>query len=347
MVDTLSDLLMLIGLVLAGLLVWAALSPFEMLGWWAGWFGDQIYDDGIPSDGLVRTVRPQRNSYLIFLSGIGRVSGATLSYREQEFLRRLALVLPHTVIIDDIFPYSVNNLALTGQPVFARLWRWALERKIHGPTIAGYLINLRNIWQVLISADKRYGPLYNQATAEVLLHGLLRYEYPLNTPLPIFLMGYSGAGQMAVGAATYLKEWLRVPVYIISLGGIFSSDPGLLAADHLYHLYGSEDKIQRLGDLAPGRWPIFAASEWNRARRQGKITRIPMGPMRHTGQGGYLDAKSHLPDGTAYVDRTVQTVAEIVRRHTSHVPPLVSGAEGAIPWEQDKATVAAHLIHKS
>jgi hypothetical protein len=153
-----SDLATYIGLFILGILVWAAMSPLETLGWWAGWFGDRIYHDDLPShDGLVRSVRPNANSYILFVSGVGRVSGETFSRREQEFLRRLAVALPQAVVIDDIFPYSVNNLALTGQPFFARIWRWAFRRKLHGPQLAGYLINLRNIWQVLISADNGMG----------------------------------------------------------------------------------------------------------------------------------------------------------------------------------------------
>ncbi|MEZ4864309.1 MAG: hypothetical protein R3C14_23555 [Caldilineaceae bacterium] len=320
MVETLADLLTFVSIILIGLLVWAALSPFETLGWWAGWFGEKIYFDNVPSDGLVRAVRPGASCYVLFLSGIGRVSGETLSRREQGFLQRLALALSQAVIIDDIFPYSVNNLALTGQPIFARFWRWALRRKFDGPHLAGYVINIRNIWQVMISADKRYGPIYNQAMAEVLLHGLLRYQYDLNSQKPVFIIGYSGAGQMAVGAVTYLREWIEAPIYVISLGGIFSSDPGLLAADHIYHLYGTQDWPRKLSWIAPGRWSIFAASEWNRARRQGLVTILEVGPMRHTSAGGYLDMKSQLPNGTSFLDHTVHVMAEIVHRHAQGAP---------------------------
>jgi hypothetical protein len=112
-VETLGDLLTYTGLAVLGILVWAAFSPVETLGWWAGWFGDKVYHDEVPSDGLVRVVRPNANSYILFLSGVGRVSSETISRREQEFLRRLAVALPQTVVIDDIFPYSVNNLPLT------------------------------------------------------------------------------------------------------------------------------------------------------------------------------------------------------------------------------------------
>ncbi|MEZ4622051.1 MAG: hypothetical protein R2867_41985 [Caldilineaceae bacterium] len=167
MFDPLGDLLTFIAIVIVGLFVWGAFSPFEALGWWAGWFGERVYVDQVPPDQHIRVARPNAESYILFLSGIGRASGETFSRREQGFLQRLADELPRSVIIDDIFPYSVNNLALTGQPFFARFWRWALRRKIDGPTLAGYVINIRNIWQVCISADKRYGPIYNQAVAEV------------------------------------------------------------------------------------------------------------------------------------------------------------------------------------
>ena len=68
--------------------------------------------------------------------------------------------------------------------------------------------------------------------------------------------------------------------------------------------------------MAPGRWPIFPSSEWNRARRQGLITRINIGPMHHTSTGGYLDINTFLPDGTSYMDHTVRVVSEIVHHHT-------------------------------
>ncbi len=318
MVESINDLLIFLAIILVGLFVWGAFSPFEALGWWAGWFGERVYVDQLPPDAHIRQARSDADAYILFLSGIGRVSGETFSLREQGFLQRLSETLPSSVIIDDIFPYSVNNLALTGQPFFARFWRWALRRKLDGPKLAGNLINIRNIWQVCISADNRYGPIYNQAVAEVLLYSLLRYNYNLDDQRPVFIIGYSGAGQMAVGAVSYLRELIQAPIYVISLAGIFSSEPGLLTADHVYHIFGSQDHPHRLGLVAPGRWPIFPSSDWNRARRQGLITQLNIGPMRHSGVGGYLDIKSFLPDGTSYMEKTVGTVTEIVQRHTRH-----------------------------
>ncbi len=315
---TVTDILTYLGIVLVGFLIWAALSPFEMMAWWAGWFGEEIYDGGVPLGREDVHIHHTPDCYLLFMSGVGKATGETLSYREQEFLRRLGQALPNTVIIDDLFPYSVNNLPLTGQPFFARLWRRAMRRKLNGPVLAGYLINVRNIWQLMISADKRYGPMYNQAVAEVMVHGLRRYHYNPEDPRPIFLFGYSGAAQLAVGPAIYLKEWLRTSVYIVSMGGVFASDPSLTAADHVYYLYGQKDAVHKWGMLAPGRWPMTMASDWNRARRHGKVTVIDMGEMGHTGRGGYLDHKMAFPDGTFYIDKTVATITEIVERHTQN-----------------------------
>ena len=311
-------------LLLIVLLGWAALTPFEMLGWWAGWFGNRIYNDNLPAESGVRTVRPSASSYLLFLSGIGRVSGQTLSYREQEFLRRLAETLPHTVIIDDIFPYSVNNMALTGQPFFARFWQWALRRKVNGPSLAGYIINMRNILQVAMSTDKRYGPLYNQAMAEVMLDSLLRYQYDPESNAPIFLIGYSGAGQIAVGATAFLSEWIKSPIYIISLGGIFSSDPGLLAAAHTYHLWGTKDNAQVWRLAMPGRWKIMTASAWNRVLRTGRATIISMEGVGHTGNGGYLDFKLPETGGAPPVNRTVAVIANIVEGIVRRTEPALA-----------------------
>lgn len=309
------DVLTYLGIVLLGFLIWAALSPFEVMGWWAGWFGESMYSEGVPSDdGLVRTVRPDADSYVVYLSGIGRVSNETVSYRERDFLRRLAIALPRSVVIDDVFPYSVNNLPLTGQPFFSRLWRLALRSKMHGPQIVGYLINVRNLWQVMISADKRYGPMFNQAAAEVVMDGLLRYNYDPASDVPVYVIGSSGAAQIAAGAAGYLAESVSAPIRVISLGGIFSSDPSLLEVDHIYHLFGTEDSALKLNFLAPGKWPVFQTSEWNRMRRQGRVTAINMGPMTHLGRGSYMDGKSELPDGTPYVDRSVQVIQSIVQR---------------------------------
>ena len=318
MADTLNLVITVLLLFIAGIFTWLAFSPFEMLGWWAGWFDDRIFWESPPEEEI--EYPGAKPSFIIFFSGVGRATGETLSYRERDFLLRLTEANPQAHVIDDIFPYAVNNQSLTQHPLLAGAWRLALRSKAGGVPLAGYFINIRNIMQMLISADRRYGPLFNQGVAEVIVNGLMRHGYTLESTAPIFLIGYSGAGQMAVGASGHLKRWLKSPVYVISLGGVFGSDPSLLQIDQLYHLVGTRDTVEPWRIVAPGRWSLFATSEWNRAVRQGRITIVDMGPMRHTGGGGYLDAKKHLPDGRAYIDATVDTIAEIVRKN--QLPPV-------------------------
>ena len=74
--------------------------------------------------------------------------------------------------------------------------------------------------------------------------------------------------------------------------------------------------------MAPGRWPMTMASDWNRARRHGEVTEVEVGPRGHTGRGGYVDHKLALPDGT---DKTVSVISEIVQRHQQQ--PLQNAAQ--------------------
>lgn len=325
--------LTLCALVVAGILLWLVLSPFETLGWWAGWFGDTIYWESPPEADIVRAEGAAR--YVVFFSGIGRATGETVSYRERTFLAGLEKQFDDAAIVDDIFPYAVNNLALTRHPVVAWLWRVSLFSKSAGVPVAGYLINIRNIMQMLISADRRYGPLFNQGVAEVILNGLMRHGYTTQSTAPIFIIGYSGSGQVAVGASGYVADWVKSPVYVISLGGVFGSDPSLLRIEHLYHLVGSRDVVEPWGIMSPGRWPFLSTSEWNRAMRQGRITRIRMGAMRHTGRGGYLDAKTILADGRSNLDFTVETVRDLIEEASANeqgrspTPPLSPAQESA------------------
>lgn len=311
------------------LLVAGALSPLEALGWWAGWFSTDGYDLVVRT----ATAEPAADAprgYAVFLSGIHSVSGQTYAGREQNLLHELRLALPEYELLE-VFPYSVTSRALTGQRVFAWFWRWALSLKLSRRTLSnlgGFVINIRNLWQVAVSADRRYGPIYNQGSAEMIARELTAGGYRPGSGVPVILIGYSGGGQIALGAAAYLKQMLACPVHVISLGGVMSSDPGLTSIDSLYHLYGSRDVIHRLGPLFfPGRWKVVGYSSWNQARHQGRVHLVPMGPVGHTGRGGYLDSKARLPDGTTHLLHTVAVMATIIEEipaapaETAPAPP--------------------------
>jgi hypothetical protein len=308
--DTLSTML---AVALLALMIAGALSPLETLGWWAGWYGrsrDAWRADAPPAD-----APPPRDRYLVFLSGIHSVSNETQAGREIVLLERLAERLPELGIVQ-VFPYSVTNRALTGQRIFSWFWRWLHDRKLSGRTLAGLtsqLINLRNLWQVAVSADRRYGPLYNQGSAELIARTLIARGYDPERGATITLIGYSGGAQIAAGAAPHLLELVSGAVEVISLGGVLSADPGLLDLERLYLLNGRRDRVQRLGAIVfPGRWPLLRHSSWNRARAQGRIHRIDMGPADHTGRWGYFDSDAVLQDGRSYLDVTVDVLSEIL-----------------------------------
>ena len=72
-------------------------------------------------------------------------------------------------------------------------------------------------------------------------------------------------------------------------GGLSSANSDILKLEHLYHLVGEKDSVERIGPIMfPGRWPVFPLSYWNRGKRRGKVTIIPMGPVGHQVPGGIL-----------------------------------------------------------
>jgi hypothetical protein len=308
-----------IGLVLV-LLLAAALSPLESLGWYAGWY----QTDEVP--GAERLAQqqarqpeggpppPQADLYLVYLSGIGAISGSSIPDEELPFLERLAARTPRAVLTHDVFPYSVTNTGLTVQRAFAGIWRRIERVRAARPSGAlPFLINVRNLLQVLVSADDRYGPVMNYGVAREILLSVQARGYDLRQRRPIVVLGSSGGGQMAVGAALFLSHITAAPIYVISLGGVIASDPGLDALAHLYHLYGTRDTIQALSDkVFPGRWPQAVGSEWHRALAEGRVSLIALGPFAHNLKDHYFDDVAHLPDGTTYLNATVEAIGRIV-----------------------------------
>ena len=303
-------------MVLVGILFALLLAPIEVLGWWAGWYGEGLTRPGEDSETPHREVGSSNRAahYVIFLDGIAK-AGAVNYDDVQALLDGLSAALPEAVVLGDVMPYSVRNLGLTEGRPLARFWRFAFRLKQEGrrPLLA-FSINVRNMLQVLVAADSRYGPIYSQGEAQAMLNSLLKHGYVPESGVPVTLIGYSGGGQVALGAAPFLKRALSAPVSVISLAGVMRSDPGLSELEHLYHLEGSKDPLPSLGRLFfPGRWPVLVTSHWNRLRRQHRLTVIPMGPMTHNGPGSYLDGMSYL-GGDSFLGRTTATLAELVKR---------------------------------
>jgi len=304
----------LIGAIALAFAALALIAPFETLSWWAGWGADRSAPDA-PLDMTVRVPEPKASYYIVYLSGVGRLTGDERPDKEEAFLDRLQAHLPEAAIVRDVFPFSVTNEPLNGRRLFAGVWQW-IDHLRH-QQVRGWLYNFiqfRNLTQVAVSADPRYGPVYSTGIAKEVIRGLLRAGYTPEGHKPVTLMCISGGGQVSVGAAPFLLQMLGQPVSIVSIGGVLTDDPGILSVSHLTHLSGSVDNIQNVGKwLFPGRWPVFKRSAWNRALRKGKITIIDAGPMKHMGWGDYFSRSAKLPDGTPNAERTVEIVSGVMR----------------------------------
>lgn len=160
-----------IAIVFAGLL-----APLETLGWWAGWYDDEVEVTSAPTSSP--EAKPSRQTqevsrYVIYLDGIGQ-SGEEYTPDVEDFLAALQPTLPQDmVLIRGLMMYSVLNKPLDQDRPLALIWRLADKMRWRNPAaLLGLMLNLRNVFIVAVSADQRYGPIYNQGIAQVLAGGL-------------------------------------------------------------------------------------------------------------------------------------------------------------------------------
>jgi hypothetical protein len=294
-----------------GVLIIGLLSPIESLRWWAGASHEEHPLLEAP------TTEAAPDPVLIYLSGIGSISGDELLSEEALFLDRLAPLLPGGVIVRDVFPYSVTGVGLTGARAFSGLWR-ALDRmRLNGDQILSSLINLRNVFQVAVAADPRYGPIFASGVSQVIAREAVAAGFRPGGTQRLVLLGYSGGAQVAVSAAPFLRDLLNTRVHVVSLGGVLDSDPGLKIVAALHHVVGDKDTMERVGRIVyPGRWPIIPTSDWNTALRDGVIHVRVMPGMTHNTPGGYMDGAMHAGNGEAFPELTAQVIAETVSNGT-------------------------------
>ncbi len=298
------------------LIIAAVAVPISVLTWWAGW--SRRTKVVLPPAPTPAPAKPTPGPFLIYLSGIGDISGEYQTRYESDLLAEIAARVPGLVVISDVFGFSVQNLSMTSQRRLGWFWAWVNQERLRkgGPLKRfGQLINLRNMLHLTVSADRRYGHVYNYSVAEMILQGLVRHGYVPGSGAAITLLGYSGGGQIALATAGYVQATLQAPVQVISLGGVMNSNGSLEMITRLTHLYGTADRTHNLSDwIFPARWPIMRGSPWNQALAQGRIVRICLGPMVHTGRKSYRDASVHIADGRSYRDVTADTISELIAR---------------------------------
>lgn len=305
----------MIGFVLAVLatavFVFVLLSPLESLRWWAD-RGEVEVRRSFEQLTDERSQAAAKGQFVIYLSGVGVIGGDGLSRRESAWLESLQEARPDLIIIDDVFPYAVDNRGLLQR---ATQWLWRRldgMRRVWRSNPLGMLINLRNIAQVLVSADPRYGPTQSIGLAQELWRSLHRHGYRAGSGDRVTLIGFSGGAQMALGAGWFLAG-LGIPTSLITIGGIFGDDPGLDRMDHVWNLTGRGDKLRHIGSVAfPGRWATAPLSTWGRAKREGRVSFESIGPMKHDGSQAYFGRSRHLDDGRSYAEATRDAVVRIL-----------------------------------
>jgi predicted Abi (CAAX) family protease len=298
-----------IAVVVAGLL-----APLETLGWWAGWYGGDVNTGlvQVPTEGGDAGAEISR--FVVYLDGVAQ-SSARYTPDIERFLDALALDLPENVrLIRGLMAYSVINRPLEADPFFSTLWRIVEKARLRNiNSILGMVINLRNCLIVAVSADRRYGPIYNLGIAQLVYNSLIANGYRPGCGVPVTLIGYSGGGQMSAASSALLKRAIGSPLDVISLGGVMSGASKIVELEQLYHLAGKKDGVQRIGGIVfPTRWKIAVLSNWNQALRLGRISFVPLGPVGHQVPGGMFDPNARLPDGRTFLRQTIDVVTNIL-----------------------------------
>lgn len=293
------------------LLVWGIFAPVGTLTWWLQQSVEQLGTK--PSKRSTFSPRSTKiNCYIVYFPGVGDFSANQLTSGEEFFLKQLVQQHQNCVAVSDVFPYSASNTSLGGQRLFAPVWQ-AIEQGHGWLENADVLIKIRNLWRFAISADDRYGQVYNLGIAMAVIDRMnAAHPIPRDQPIKVVLVGTSGGAQVALGAAAYLADKLNGELIMVSLGGDFRGTEGFEAAKHIYHLRGENDWIEDLSRwLFPSRWPITVGSPFNQARREGRYTAQIIGPHEHDGDRGYFGLAPVGNSQTRYVELTLQQVNQL------------------------------------
>jgi hypothetical protein len=304
-----SDVTAWVAVLGPALLVEALLARHELLTYSLGWRAPTttLPDDVPPARGASPDRPP--DAYLVYLDGIGKRRFQD-SRDGGELVRALITAEPGLRVLGQVLPYSPLADPLTDR----RVWSWLRHH-------AGWLLFVHNVMQIFVAADHRYRPLYNRAVGAQVADRLELAGYAAGSRIPVVLLSYSGGTQLATGAVNGLHQRLHCPLVLISIGGFHNGANDLTHAEAVHRLTSAADRIERLGGwLFPQRWPVVRFSAWNRYVRSGRVLVHRLDPATHVGPRSYISPSSTLPDGRSYLDRTTDTVLEIIRARVGSHP---------------------------
>ena len=308
-------------LIFAGILliVWGITAPVGTLSWWLSTGTQALGLDINPTPDLIKNNfnlknTGDKNCYIIFLPGVGDFSANELTPGEEIFLDNLAKLHAQCAIVDDVFPYSAANESLGAQRFLAPVWRFASKGQGWLKN-ADVLIKIRNLWRFAISADSRYGSVYNLGIANAIAERM-NAASPINTtseqPMKIILIGTSGGAQVSLGASEYLDKWLNTRLILVSVGGSFDGETGFNKVEKVYHLRGSRDWVEDVTKIIfADRWFWMVNSPFIQAVRQGRYQVVETGSHTHDGVNGYFSIETVDSTQTTYVGLLLDIVNQL------------------------------------
>lgn len=297
--------------------LWGMLAPITTIVWWLNQTTDSLgLEDRkkkpeVLSQASVNRSTSKINCYIVFLPGVGNFSPDEITAGERYFIDQLAARHSNCVPVRDVFPYSVSNQDLGNQGILTAVWKASKDSDV---LLSNVLIQVRNLWRFAISADDRYGPVYNLGIAYTIVERM-NAAYPIarsNPPVNLILLSTSGGTQVALGATAHLRNWIpNARITVVSIGGAFDGRAGFNDVNHVYHLYGSKDWVTVLPRIVfPARWRSVVGSPVNQARQQGRYTVCNIGNQEHDGSNGYFGEKVAF-NHTSYVKQTLEEVAQL------------------------------------
>ena len=315
-IHTLSGTTFRLILLMAGLLMlWGMLAPLSTIVWWLNQTAESLNlaeeeKPDVLRKASITSSTSAINCYIVFLPGVGNFSPDQITPGEKYFIYQLAQRHSQCVVVRDVFPYSVFNQDLGSQELLTPLWEASKESD---GILRNVLVQIRNLWRFAISADDRYGPIYNLSIAHTIVDRM-NAAYPIaqsDRPINLILMSTSGGTQVALGATAHLNEWINARLTVVSIGGTFEGRAGFNDAEHVYHLQGDRDWIADLSRVVfPARWSWTVGSPVNQARRQGRYTVCIIGSYEHSGAEGYF-GNEISPHGIPYVKQTIKQVDQL------------------------------------
>lgn len=297
------DIIQILITVLLFLVIWGALlSPFESLGRRAWWFGDNVIDTKWQWWKKKKKLSDKKH-ICIFLEWIDRIDHESI-HSKQLFIDELQEELPDYLIIDHIFPYSPFDLSILWWRKMDRFWKRVVamgEKKKRW--WLPFIINIRNLNHVLVSADKRYGPLHNTGVAQTIYNSIVESWIDVTQPdSNLLIISTSGWSQIGLGATHYLSSSLSIPIDHITIWGVMSSDPWVQNTRILTNIVWTKDNIAKIG-VAAFRWrrPILWQSHRNKHKKN--IATISMN-CTHNGKNGYF-SDAHRAETLQHVLDTI------------------------------------------